>query len=155
MQRRSALREPVDSVLCDLAAFAEEERAWILAQLTAEERKRLAQVLESASAEPSGPAPTDFEATLREMTIVPRAMPAQSIRLDEVPDWLAVRLMMSLDAAARRESLRSIDWRRRWRLRRAWLRDRYGIRLSAAAMAALRSAAQEQGNDNRLGATST
>jgi hypothetical protein len=155
MQRPSARREPVDSVLWDLAAVAEEERAWILAQLSAEERQRLAQVLASASAEHAGPAPVNFEAALREVTDVQRAAPAQTIRLNAIPDWLAVRLLMSLDAAARRESLRSIDWRRRWRLRRAWLRDRYGIRLSATAMAALRSAVQEEKIDNPLGATPT
>lgn len=155
MQRRSARREPVDPVLWDLATAGEPERAWILAQLNAEERQRLAQVLATASAEQSGPAPANFEATLREMTDVQRSAPVQSARLDEIPDWLAVRVLMSLDAAARRESLRSVDWRRRWRLRRAWLRDRYGIRLSAAAMAALRSAVQEQEIDNPLGATPT
>jgi hypothetical protein len=155
MQRRSALREPVESVLWDLAAVPDEERAWILAQLNAEERQRLAQALESAYTEHPGPTPVNFEATLREMTAVPRAVPVTSALLNEVPDWLAVRLMMSLDTAARREALRAVDWRRRWRLRRAWLRDRYGIRLSATAMAALRSAVQEQAIDNPLGATST
>lgn len=155
MQRRNALREPDFSVLWDLAAVTDEECDWIIAQLNTEERQRLARVLQSASAEHSGPAPANFEATLREITDVRRAVPEPSIRLDEMPDWLAVRLLMSLDAAARRQSLRTVDWRRRWRLRRAWLRDRYGIRLSATAMAALRSAVQEQAIDNRLGATST
>jgi hypothetical protein len=109
-----------------------------MGQLTDDERTALANAIESLEGNGSGIS-TSFSAAMQSSaTESDRTdIGAPAIPLDELPDWLAIRVLISLAPVARRACLDTVSWGRRWQLRRALLANRSDLKLTATTAAAL------------------
>ena len=142
--------------LWELAAIEDHDRQWVVDQLSEAERKHLSAAIEQFEASPSVPVAPQFSHAVRTAAAkVDQPAPRQAaLSLDPLPDWLAIRVLVSLTSAERREALRQLSWRRRWQLRRRLLADRGGIRLTSATAEALLASVRELGQHSPALATS-
>jgi hypothetical protein len=142
--------------LWELAAIEDDDRQWVVDRLSADERKRLAAAIEQFEASPSVPVAPQFSEAVEKATgQLDQPRPRQAaVALDSLPDWLAIRVLLSLPSAERRSTLRQVSWRRRWRLRRQLLADRGGIRLTAVTAEALLACIRDHEQPTAVFATS-
>jgi hypothetical protein len=139
MQQPDISDRSLRRALWDLAAIEDDDRQWVVDQLSQAERKRLAAAIENFEPVPRLPVPAHFSEAVETATAQPeQPRPQQAaLSLDSLPDWLAVRVLLSMPSADRRTTLRELSWGRRLHLRRRLLADRGGIRLTAATAEAL------------------
>lgn len=142
--------------LWELATVEDSDRQWVVGQLSEAERKYLSAAIEQLEASPgSRVAPQFSEAVRTEADGMAPPAPGQAApALDSLPDWLAIRVLVSLTSAERREALRQLPWHRRWQLRRRLLTERAGICLTAATAEALLASVRERGTHAPTLATS-
>lgn len=139
MQRPDPRDRSLRRALWSLAEIEDDARQWVVEQLTEAERVRLLAALDQFDeyvdvaplpqvGEGAGVATPPLQAP-------PLAHAIQS--LQALPDWLALRVLLSMPSSGRREALRALSWRRRWQLRHQLLLNRGSIRLTVATAEAL------------------
>jgi hypothetical protein len=135
------------STLWDVAAADDDDLAWIMSQLTAEERGSVMAAIEPLGGSANEASEPRFMDALHEASRSAGPPASKTMQLDHLPDWLVLRVLLCIPSGDRRATLRRLPWRRRWSLRRMLWREQANLTLTdQAARTLLRTLRDDPGS---------